>query len=35
MAFGRIIEGAALTGFHYKKMYECFAGTKKVALITR
>ena len=28
MAFGRINEAAALTGFSYKKMYGHFAGTK-------
>ena len=33
MAFGRIIEGATLIGFSYKKMYGCFAWTKKVALV--
>ena len=29
MAFGRINEATALTGFSYKKMYGHFAGTKQ------
>ena len=41
MAVGRINGVAALTGFYYKKIYGCFAGTKKsgrnneVAVLTR
>ena len=35
MAVGRINEVAALTGFYYKEIYGRFAGTKRVAVITR
>ena len=35
MVVGRINGVAALTGFYYKKMYGHFAGTKKMAVITR
>ena len=35
VAIGRINEVAALTGFSYTKIHECFDGTKKVAVIMR
>jgi len=35
VAVGRINEVAALTGFSYKNMFGCCAGTKIVSVITR